>query len=163
MNWHRRYPSFHPTAQCVVHALKGLACRARVTPASSPAAPASRMRRSRRLYSTRAAAQVLLAPAEVTKNIMLFKMGPKRRYPAVPLAVYELVLFIAVTCPLSYDHVCVQAGASSKQWLLYVIWFCHEQLRRITSTNLTVADSDNGHNAVTAIAKAVVDVLAVIR
>ncbi len=29
--------SFHPMAQCVVHALKGLACRARVTPASSPA------------------------------------------------------------------------------------------------------------------------------
>ena len=29
--------SFHPMAQCVVHALKGLACRARVTPARSPA------------------------------------------------------------------------------------------------------------------------------
>ncbi len=28
---------FHPMAQCVVHTLKGLACRARVTPASSPA------------------------------------------------------------------------------------------------------------------------------
>ena len=31
------YLSFGPMAQCVVHALKGLACRARVTPASSPA------------------------------------------------------------------------------------------------------------------------------
>jgi hypothetical protein len=31
------YLSFHPMAQCVVHALKGLACRARVTPASLPA------------------------------------------------------------------------------------------------------------------------------
>jgi hypothetical protein len=31
------YLSFHPMAQCGVHALKGLACRARVTPASSPA------------------------------------------------------------------------------------------------------------------------------
>jgi hypothetical protein len=30
-----------------VHALEGLACRARVTPASSPAAPASRVRRLR--------------------------------------------------------------------------------------------------------------------
>ena len=29
--------SFGPMAQCVVHALKGLACSARVTPASSPA------------------------------------------------------------------------------------------------------------------------------
>jgi hypothetical protein len=29
--------SFHLMAQCVVHALKGLACRARVTTASSPA------------------------------------------------------------------------------------------------------------------------------
>jgi hypothetical protein len=29
--------SFHPMAQCVVHALKGLACRARVPPASLPA------------------------------------------------------------------------------------------------------------------------------
>ena len=29
--------SFGPMAQCVVHALKGLACRARATPASSPA------------------------------------------------------------------------------------------------------------------------------
>jgi hypothetical protein len=31
------YLRFHPIAQCAVHALKGLACRARVTPASSPA------------------------------------------------------------------------------------------------------------------------------
>jgi hypothetical protein len=30
------YLRFHPMAQCAVHALKGLACRARVTPASSP-------------------------------------------------------------------------------------------------------------------------------
>ena len=31
------YLSFGPMAQCVVHALKGLACRARVAPACSPA------------------------------------------------------------------------------------------------------------------------------
>ncbi len=31
------YLSFEPMARCVVHALQGLACRARVTPASSPA------------------------------------------------------------------------------------------------------------------------------
>jgi hypothetical protein len=32
-----RYLSFDPMAQCVVHTLKGLACRARATQASSPA------------------------------------------------------------------------------------------------------------------------------
>ena len=31
------YLRFGPMVQCVVHALKGLACRARVTPAISPA------------------------------------------------------------------------------------------------------------------------------
>jgi hypothetical protein len=31
------YLSFGPMAQCVVHALKGLACRAHVTPPTSPA------------------------------------------------------------------------------------------------------------------------------
>ena len=40
-SWYDNYAtagclSFHPMAQCVVHALKGLARRARVTPASSP-------------------------------------------------------------------------------------------------------------------------------
>ncbi len=51
-----------------VHALEGLACRKRVTPASSPAAPATRVRRSRRLRSTLAAALVLLAHALVTNH-----------------------------------------------------------------------------------------------
>ncbi len=52
------YLSFGPLAQCVVHALKGLACRARVSLASSPGT-ASSAQRSRRLCSTRAAAPVL--------------------------------------------------------------------------------------------------------
>ena len=51
-----------------VHALEGLACRKRVTPASSPAAPASRVWHSRRLCSTLAAAPGLLAHALVTKQ-----------------------------------------------------------------------------------------------
>ncbi len=51
-----------------VHALEGLACRKRVAPASSHAAPASRARRSRRLRSTLAAAPCLLAHALVTKQ-----------------------------------------------------------------------------------------------
>ena len=51
-----------------VHALEGLACRKCVAPASSPAAPASRVWRSRRLRSTLAAAPGLLAHALVTKQ-----------------------------------------------------------------------------------------------
>ncbi len=51
-----------------VHALEGLACRKRVAPASTPTAPASRVRRSRRLRFTLAAAPGLLAHALVTKQ-----------------------------------------------------------------------------------------------
>ena len=51
-----------------VHALEGLASRKRVAPASSPAAPASRVRRSHFLRSTLAAAPGLLAHALVTKQ-----------------------------------------------------------------------------------------------
>ena len=57
------------TATENVHALEGLACRKRIAPASSPAAPASRVRRSRRLRSTLAAAPGLLAHALVTKQV----------------------------------------------------------------------------------------------
>ena len=42
---------------------------------------ASIAQRSRRLRSTRAAAPVLLAHAEVTANIMFFTMGPTLTYP----------------------------------------------------------------------------------
>ena len=48
--------------------LEGLAGRKRVAPASSSAAPASRVRRSRRIHSTLAAAPRLLAHALVTKQ-----------------------------------------------------------------------------------------------
>ncbi len=51
-----------------VYALEGLACRKRVAQASSPAAPASRVRRSRRLCSTLAAAPGLLVDALVAKE-----------------------------------------------------------------------------------------------
>ena len=50
-------------ARMYQYALKGLTCRAYVTPASSPAVPASRVRRSRHLLAKRAAAPVLFAPA----------------------------------------------------------------------------------------------------
>jgi hypothetical protein len=73
-------------AQCVVHALKAWRSRARVTPASSPASQArtaSSAQRSRRLRSTHTAAPVLLAHADVTKNIKYFSMGPKLRHLTV--------------------------------------------------------------------------------
>ncbi len=44
---------------------------------------ASSAQRSRRLRSTRAAAPVLLAHANVTENINILSMGPKLRYPMV--------------------------------------------------------------------------------
>ncbi len=72
--------SFHHMAQCVVHALKGLACRARVTPASSPASHCKQCSALTSLRSTRAAAQVLIAHADVTKNTTYFSMGPKLRH-----------------------------------------------------------------------------------
>ncbi len=60
------YLSFGPMAQCVVHALKGLAAvRVSLRLARLPRT-ASSAQRSRRLRSTRAAASVLLAHAKVT-------------------------------------------------------------------------------------------------
>ena len=55
---------------------------------------ASSAQRPRRLRLTRAAAPALLAHAEVTKNIILFSMGPKLRY----LMVLEFVLLCCVVC-----------------------------------------------------------------
>ncbi len=63
--------SFHHMAQCAVHALKGLAFRARVTPASSHA---SHCKQGSALTS---AAPVLLAHADVTKNHNMFFNGSK--------------------------------------------------------------------------------------
>ena len=48
---------------------------------------ASRDQRPLRLRSTRAAAPVLLAHTEVTKNRLFFDMGPKLRYPVVCVCV----------------------------------------------------------------------------
>jgi hypothetical protein len=68
--------------QCNVHALKGLACRVRVTPLTRQprTALASSAQRSRRLRCTRAAAPGLLAQAEVTKRIIFFN-GSKTSAP----------------------------------------------------------------------------------
>ena len=43
------------------HVLEGLACRKRVAPASSPATPTSRVRRTHRLHSTLVATPCLLS------------------------------------------------------------------------------------------------------
>ncbi len=59
----------HSMAKERVHALKGLACRKRVAAASSPAPPASRVRRSRRLRDTLVAAPGLPAHASVTGTV----------------------------------------------------------------------------------------------
>ena len=74
------YLSFHPMAQCVVHVLKGLARRARVSLrlARLPST-ASSAQRSHCLRSACAAASVLLAQADVTKNIISFPVGPELR------------------------------------------------------------------------------------
>ena len=66
-----RYLRFHHMAQCVVHALECLACRTRVTPASSPASHCKQC--SHCLRSTRAAAPVLLTHAVVTKTLYIFQ------------------------------------------------------------------------------------------
>ncbi len=69
------YLSFGPMAQCAVHAVKGLACRARVTQLARLPRAASSAQRSRRLRFTRAAAPVLLAQAEVSQ-ILFFNYWP---------------------------------------------------------------------------------------
>jgi hypothetical protein len=53
---------------------------------------ASIAQRSRRLRSTRAAAPVLLARANVTENIDISSMGPKLRYPTV----LQLLLLLSI-------------------------------------------------------------------
>ena len=64
------YLSFGPMDQCVVHALKGLACCACVTPAGSPA---SHCKQCSALTSPSLHAPVLLAHANVTENMNIFQ------------------------------------------------------------------------------------------
>ncbi len=83
------YLRFHSMVQCVKHALKGLACRAR---ASSPAS-------HRKQRSAHAAVPVLLAHAEVTRSIIFFN-GSKTKVPTVPayLYVFNANVRAAVRC-----------------------------------------------------------------
>jgi hypothetical protein len=70
---HHRVPKFSPMSQCVVHALKGLACRACVPPASSPA---SHCKQCLALTSPLLHAHGCTSPfrtSEVTKNIIFFQ------------------------------------------------------------------------------------------
>ena len=111
--------SFGPMAQCVVHALKDLACHARVTPASSPASHCKQCSAltARRLRFTRAVAPVLLAHDEVTENIKYFSMGPKLRHPAVlqlhacdTADTHILVLALLSMRPLVHPAINTHAG-----------------------------------------------------
>ena len=81
------YLSFGPTAQCVVHALKGLACRARVTPVSSPA---SHCKQCSALTSPALHAHGCASPSCAClgsqKHNILFN-GPKLGYPTGTLSV----------------------------------------------------------------------------
>ena len=95
------YLSFHPFAQCVVHALKCLACRARVTPASLPASHCRRctaLSRLRRLRFTRVAAPVLLAHAEVTKNHNIFQWVQNLGTPRCVMRCVVLQVLVSLHC-----------------------------------------------------------------
>ncbi len=95
--------SFHPMAQCVVHAPKAwLAARVSLRLARLPRT-ASSAQRSRRLRSTRAAAPGLLAHANVTEIIKHFSMGPKLRHTAV------------VVCVRSKAWLAARAGVSGRR------------------------------------------------
>ena len=93
-------------AQCVVHALKGLACRARVTQASSRPSPCMQAQRSRHLRSTRAAVPVLLAHANVTENINNLSRGPKLTYST-------LCSLNKLTCVSMRENVCTMLSQHS--------------------------------------------------
>ncbi len=79
--------SFHPMAQCVVHALKGLACRARVTQASSPASHWRHCKQLSALTSPALHACGGASPSRACRghknHDIFFEIGPKLRYPEV--------------------------------------------------------------------------------
>ena len=74
--------SVHPMSQCVVHALEGLACRVRVTPASSPASHCKQC--TLITFALRARLhQAFSGTLRSRKKQYVFAIGPKLRYPAV--------------------------------------------------------------------------------
>jgi hypothetical protein len=88
---------FHPMAHLWLSVLcmrskAWLAARVSLRLACLPRT-ASSAQRSCRLCSPRVAAPVLLAHAEVTKNIKYFSMGPKLRHPAVLCFIIGLIDF----------------------------------------------------------------------
>jgi hypothetical protein len=80
---YRWVPKFGPMAQCVVHALKGLACRARVTPASSPASHCKQCPALMSPFSPRARLRQSFLRTLRSQKHNIFSMGPKFRYPTV--------------------------------------------------------------------------------
>jgi hypothetical protein len=113
-----RVPKFHPMAQCVVHALKGLACRARVTPASSPASHCSAL-----------TSPSLHAHAAVTKSIVFFQwvqnLGTLRSQQPSPIRFSTFCCWFCVR-PAPSCSVLAQFSWPLKWhhcWILCVLWF----------------------------------------
>jgi hypothetical protein len=113
--------SFHPMDQCVVHALNRLACRARVTPASSPA---SHCKQCLVLTSPSLHARGCASPSRARrghkKHYSCFSMGPKLRHPAVANP-DRIFLTPALVCITAFSRsTCYQNEAS--------ISFCDRQV-----------------------------------
>ena len=95
-------------AQCAVHALKGLTCRALATPASSPAshckqcsALASLLLHARGCTSL----YVQVVCAVWSSNHNVYVMDPNRRYPTVPPVAHVFTLRLSVLCMRSKPEV----------------------------------------------------------
>ncbi len=97
-------------AQCAVHALKGLACRVRATPASSPASHC----KQRSVLTSPS----LHARADVTKNIIFFKwvqnfsMGPILRHPGGTSILHVDVIHLCV-CAVDCHGVALYLGLAA--------------------------------------------------
>jgi hypothetical protein len=99
---------------------------------------ASSAQRSHRLRSTRAAAPVLLALAEVTKSINIFSMGPKLRYPVV-LRRRLCYILIVVTAASAVDAGSTAPPAATPGFE-HMHTHCLEDIGRIpTPTSFVVA------------------------
>ncbi len=100
------YLSFGPMAQCVVHALKGLACRARFTPASLPA---SHCKQCSALTSPSLHARGCASPSRARcgkTSIIYFSVGPKLRYTPIKIS----------------QHAKAQGDREREGWRMHCYW-----------------------------------------
>ena len=91
-----------------MHALKGLACRVRVTPASSPA---SHCKQCSALTSPS-----LHARAGVTKNLIMVLMGPKVRHPTVVPRTWHCQSVLRVASCIMHERVDVPTHRLLGDW-----------------------------------------------